>query len=190
MTKLLIVDDEPYTIEMLETFLKLHGFETVAALTGEDGLVLVKVERPEAMILDLMLPDIEGFEVCRRIRSFPESARLPVLILSARADAEAKERALAAGANAYLVKPARFPVLLETLKRLLAPPVDVTNPPLVSPMVNPPVQAATPPTVNAPAPGAPAPAKPPVPGTPDSAGNTTQPRVPAPENTQPKTDPA
>ncbi len=122
MTKLLIVDDEPYTVEMLQTYLKLHGFETFGALCGEDALVLVKVEHPEIVILDLMLPDVEGYEVCRRIRSFPETATLPVLILSARGDAESKERALAAGANAYLVKPARFPVLLETLQRLLASP--------------------------------------------------------------------
>ena len=120
MPKLLIVDDEPFTVEMLESFLQINGYETVGALNGEDGLVLVQVEQPEAVILDLMLPDLEGFEVCQRIRSYPESANLPVLVVSARTDAAARERAAAAGANGYLVKPVNFPQLLSELKRLLA----------------------------------------------------------------------
>jgi DNA-binding response OmpR family regulator len=118
--KLLIVDDEPFTVEMLESFLQINGYETVGAFNGEDGLVLVSVEQPEAVILDLMLPDLEGFEVCQRIRRHPESANLPVLIVSARTDADARERAAAAGANGYLVKPVNFPLLLAELKRLLA----------------------------------------------------------------------
>jgi DNA-binding response OmpR family regulator len=127
--KLLIVDDEPAMVEMLHTFLRLNNFETVAASNGQDGLVLVKVEHPDLMILDLMLPDIEGFEVCRRVRSFPPSAKLPVLILSARSDALSKERALAAGANAYLVKPVRFADLLAALKRLLEAQSDAAKTP-------------------------------------------------------------
>jgi DNA-binding response OmpR family regulator len=181
VTKLLIVDDEPYTVEMLETFLKLHGFETFGALCGEDSLVLVRVEHPEIVILDLMLPDMEGYEVCRRIRSYPESATLPVLILSARADAESKERAMAAGANAYLVKPARFPVLLETLRRLLASPVEAAK-----------SEAAG---------GTPKPAAVDMPGSNTSdhispiapaggQGDSAKPRVTAPEKEPPKTDPA
>src|SRR5258707_8260466 len=104
-TKLLIVDDEPFTVDMLETFLQLNGFETVGAFNGEDGLVLIQVERPEIVILDLMLPDIEGYEVCQRLRSQPQSASLPVLVLSARAESASKEKAMAAGADAYMVKP-------------------------------------------------------------------------------------
>ena len=120
MPKLLIVDDEPFTVEMLQSFLQINGYETVGAYNGEDGLVLVKVEQPEAVILDLMLPDIEGYEVCERIRSYPECANLPVLIVSARTDAASKERATAAGANGYMIKPVNFTQLLLELKRLLA----------------------------------------------------------------------
>lgn len=128
-TKLLIVDDEPFTVDMLETFLQINGFETVGALNGEDGLVMVKVEQPELVILDLMLPDIEGYEVCKRIRAYPQSASLPVLVLSARAETSSKERAMEAGADAYLVKPVQFPQLLTELNRLLeqkrsAPPAE------------------------------------------------------------------
>jgi DNA-binding response OmpR family regulator len=119
VTKLLIVDDEPFTVDMLQTFLQFNGYETIGALNGEDGLVMVKVEQPEIVILDLMLPDIEGYEVCSRIRSHPPTTNVPVLILSARADAASKERATASGADGYLVKPVQFPELLAELKRLL-----------------------------------------------------------------------
>jgi DNA-binding response OmpR family regulator len=120
VTKLLIVDDEPFTVDMLQTFLQINGYETFGALNGEDGLVLVKVENPEIVILDLMLPDIEGYEVCQRIRNYPASQDMPVLVLSARADAASKERAKASGADAYLVKPVQFPELLSELQRLLS----------------------------------------------------------------------
>ena len=80
MTKLLIVDDEPFTVDMLQTFLEINGFQAVGAFNGEDGLVLIKVEEPEIVILDLMLPDIEGYEVCQRIRGYPDTKNLPVLI--------------------------------------------------------------------------------------------------------------
>jgi DNA-binding response OmpR family regulator len=119
VTKLLIVDDEPFTVDMLQTFLEINGFQAVGAFNGEDGLVLIKVEEPEIVILDLMLPDIEGYEVCQRIRGYPATAKLPVLILSARADAASKERAMAAGADGYLVKPVKFPELLTELNRLV-----------------------------------------------------------------------
>lgn len=119
MTKVLIVDDEPYTVDMLQTFLEINGFQAVGAFSGEDGLVLIKVEEPEIVILDLMLPDIEGYEVCQRIRGYPDTAKLPVLILSARVDAASKERAMAAGADGYLVKPVKFPELLTELNRLI-----------------------------------------------------------------------
>ncbi len=120
MTKILVVDDEPFMIDVLQKFLTISGFETVGALNGEDALVLVKVEQPDAVILDLMLPDIEGYEVCSRIRSFPATAHLPVIILSARTEESSVQRAMAAGATAYLTKPVKFPVLMAEIKRVLS----------------------------------------------------------------------
>ena len=84
MAKVLIVDDEPFTVEMLETFLQLQGYETVGALNGENGIIFAQIESPDILILDLMMPDIQGFEVCRRLRTMPLTAALPVLVLSAR----------------------------------------------------------------------------------------------------------
>lgn len=149
MAKLLIVDDEPFTVEMLETFLQFNGFETVGAFNGEDGLVMLKVESPELMILDLMLPDIEGYEVCRRLRSQPEYATVPVLVLSARAEASSRQRALDAGANAYLTKPVKFPELLAELTRLLNAPKLVV-PPATLPDATPATPPAASPGVDTP----------------------------------------
>jgi DNA-binding response OmpR family regulator len=121
MPKILIVDDEPFTVEMLQTFLQINGYEAVGALNGQDGIVLSQVESPDILILDLMLPDLEGYDVCRRLRNFPPTSQLPVLILSARTAQVDKDKALAAGANGYLTKPVRFPELLSELRRLPTP---------------------------------------------------------------------
>ncbi len=119
MPKILIIDDEPFTIDMLETFLKLHGYETAGAMTGEDGLLLVRIESPDIVLLDLMLPDVQGFDVCRRLRAYPPTTRLPVLILSALSSQADRDRAFSAGANGYLTKPVQFPQLLAELDRIL-----------------------------------------------------------------------
>jgi DNA-binding response OmpR family regulator len=119
MPKLLVVDDEPLTVEMLETFLKLNGYETVAVLNGADALLMVQVEMPDAVLLDLQLPDLNGIEVCRKLRAgaYPQ---LPVIMITAHGSPEMRRRALEAGANAYFTKPIRFPDLIAELNRLLA----------------------------------------------------------------------
>lgn len=122
MPKVLIIDDEEFTVDMLQTFLQMSGFETVGAYNGEDGIVLTQIESPDVIILDLMLPDLEGYDVCRRLRGFPQTANLPILILSARTTQVDKDRALSAGADAYLTKPVQFPQLLIDLHKLLSTP--------------------------------------------------------------------
>lgn len=173
-TKLLIVDDEPFTVDMLETFLQLNGFETVGALNGQDGLTLVKVEQPELVILDLMLPDIEGYEVCKRIRAYPQSAGLPVLVLSARAESSSKDRAMEAGADAYLVKPVQFPQLLTELNRLLE---QKKSAPAASP------ESPAPESFTAPS----TPIPPAIPAAPETP--TTQPKPTTPETPKPTPSP-
>lgn len=115
-----IVDDEPTMVDMLTTFLTMKGFQVHGAYTGMAGLDAVEQVGPDVLLLDLMLPDIDGFEVCRRLRAIPAFAALPIVIISARIDAEAIERARRAGADAYLTKPLRFPELLEQIEKLLA----------------------------------------------------------------------
>ncbi len=186
MTKLLIVDDEPLTVDMLETFLQINGYETIGAFNGEDGLVLVQAEEPEIIILDLMLPDIEGFEVCRRIRTLPDFARyaaLPVLVLSARIEESSRKRAMEVGANAYLTKPVKFADLLNELGRLItkgqiqALQAPATHP--VEPVATMPSAPSPPPQVMATKPETPAthPAEP-MAGTPPQV-TTSKPETPA-----------
>jgi len=188
-TKLLIVDDEPFTVDMLETFLQINGFETVGALNGEDGLTLVKVEQPELVILDLMLPDIEGYEVCKRIRAYPQSAGLPVLVLSARAESSSKERAMEAGADAYLVKPVQFPLLLNELNRLLELKKSTLAAPAESPAQPTP---SAPESFSAPSAPIPAvsPATPSAPASQPTTPSTTTPDKPSAPQTQMPSAPA
>ncbi len=149
--KIVVVDDEPLIVDMLTTFLTVKGYTVNGVFSGEDGLAMVQVENPDLLILDLMMPDIEGFEVAEKLRAMPAFANLPILVLSARTDAAAKQRAEDAGTNGYLTKPVKFPELLTEVERLLVP------------------SEATPPKSAPPA--APENAPPPTPGT--TPGSTT-----------------
>lgn len=115
-----IIDDEPQLVEMLSIFLRMKGFETRSANTGEDGLTLVQVENPALLLLDLMLPDFDGYQVCRQLRSMSAYAQLPILVISAHVEQAIILRAEQAGADAYLTKPVRLPDLLGEINRLLS----------------------------------------------------------------------
>lgn len=114
-----IVDDEPHMVDLLSTYLKMRGYEVCGVYSGEDALTLVEVENPDALLLDLMLPDLDGYEVCRRLRQTPAFANLPIIVVSARTDSDSKMLAANAGADAYLTKPVKFPDLIAELNRLL-----------------------------------------------------------------------
>ncbi len=100
--RVLVVDDETQILRALRVILRDAGFEALPASDGEDALDLAAVNNPDAAIVDLVLPDIDGVEVCRRLRQWSE---MPILVLSAVGDEEAKVRALEAGADDYVTKP-------------------------------------------------------------------------------------
>ncbi len=100
--RVLVCDDEPQILRALRVILRDAGYEAVTASTGEEALDLAAVHPPEAAILDLMLPDIDGVEVARRIREWSE---MPILVLSAVGEEDRKVEALAAGADDYVTKP-------------------------------------------------------------------------------------
>ena len=100
--RILVCDDEPQILRALRVILRDAGFEAVTAATGEEALYLAAVKPPEAAILDLMLPDIDGVEVTRRLR---EWTQMPILVLSAVGEEDRKVEALAAGADDYVTKP-------------------------------------------------------------------------------------
>ena len=100
--RILVVDDEPQILRALRVILRDAGFEVVPAETGEEALDRAAVRPPEAAIVDLMLPDMDGVEVTRSLREWSE---MPILVLSAVGEEEQKVRALQAGADDYITKP-------------------------------------------------------------------------------------
>ena len=100
--RILVCDDEPQILRALKVILRDAGYEAVTASTGEEALDRAAVKPPEAAILDLMLPDIDGVELTRRLREWSE---MPILVLSAVGEEDSKVEALAAGADDYVTKP-------------------------------------------------------------------------------------
>ena len=116
----LVVDDDPAIREIVSTTLKLEGFETMTAADGVMALELLTRTRFHVIILDAVMPRMDGLTVLRTIRSDPTLADLPVLMLSALAEVHHLERGVDAGANGYLTKPFDFRTLLEQVHRLVA----------------------------------------------------------------------
>ena len=118
-SKILIVDDEPDLLRLIAYALQIEGYQIVTASTGMEGLRKVQSENPDLAILDLMLPDINGVEICKQLRSQPETADLPIMVLSARVQVADKVRALQAGADEYVSKPVDSDELVARVKALL-----------------------------------------------------------------------
>ena len=100
--KILVVDDETSIVEFIELNLKRSNFDVLKAYTGTDGLLLLESEKPDLMVLDLMLPDMTGFDVCKKARLFSD---VPIIILTAKGDDYDKIVGLESGADDYMVKP-------------------------------------------------------------------------------------
>ena len=102
---ILAVDDEAHILELLSFNLEASGYRVVTAATGEDALVVCAHERPAMVLLDIMLPGIDGMEVCRRLKSAPTTADIPIIMLSAKSTDLDKILGLGTGADDYVVKP-------------------------------------------------------------------------------------
>lgn len=100
-----IVEDEPAQVEMLSYNLEKENFRTIVAGTGERALLLVDESPPDLIILDWMLPDISGIEICRRFRAMAETKDIPIIMLTARGEEADRIRGLETGADDYIVKP-------------------------------------------------------------------------------------
>lgn len=101
----LVVDDDPLILEVLRTVLDLEEFRVTTATDGHTALQLLVDDRPDVVVCDVMMPDIDGLEVCRRIKGDPATADLPVVLLTARDRAEDQRDGEKAGCDAYLTKP-------------------------------------------------------------------------------------
>src|SRR6266478_2921833 len=117
--KILIVDDTPHNVKMLVDLLSAKGYETVTAATGQDGLDQLEAERPDLVLLDVMMPGMDGYEVCRRIRANPEHGMLPVVMVTALDPTRERIKGLDAGADDFLTKPVNMAELAARVRSLL-----------------------------------------------------------------------
>lgn len=116
---ILIVDDLKQNLKLLNIILESAHYQTSLALSGKDALERLKVLNPDLILLDLMMPDISGLEVCRRIKSNPEYEHIPVIFLTASIEENHLIEAYSLGANDYVNKPFRKPELLARIKTQL-----------------------------------------------------------------------
>lgn len=116
---ILIAEDEPAQMELLRYNMESADFRTVVANDGASALVLVDEEKPDLVVLDWMLPEMSGIEVCRRIRAKPETRSMPVIMLTARGEESDRVRGLETGADDYLVKPFSQAELVARIRALL-----------------------------------------------------------------------
>ena len=117
--RILIVDDEPSIVISLEYLMKREGHDTAVAIDGEAALEALAAWSPDLVILDVMLPKMNGFEVCQRIRSDPRWRGLKVIMLTARGREPEVAKGLAVGADAYVTKPFSTRELAAQIKQLL-----------------------------------------------------------------------
>ena len=117
--KILVVDDEIYIVHILDFSLGMEGYEVVTALDGEQALEKLKVEKPDLIVLDIMMPKLDGYEVCKAIKSDPETRQYPVILLSAKGRNVVQKMGFDVGADDYITKPFSPRKLVERINQLL-----------------------------------------------------------------------
>lgn len=117
--KILFIDDEPDQVLLIQTRLEHHGFEVMTAADGETGLQMAIDQRPDLVIVDLLIPRLDGLEICRRLKQDPQTAKIPVALFTASATRDLDALCQTIGFAAYLRKPYDAAELLTMVKKLL-----------------------------------------------------------------------
>ena len=118
-SRVLVIDDEESIIDLITLGLKYEGFEVEAASEGEEGITAAQRTNPIFIILDWMLPDMDGLEVCRRLRTNPTTQAIPILLLTAKDEVGSRVEGLNTGADDYLTKPFNFDELVARIRAIL-----------------------------------------------------------------------
>ncbi|HEY1760590.1 MAG TPA: response regulator [Bryobacteraceae bacterium] len=122
MTRILVVEDDEANQEIVTRVLRREGYEVILAGDGLTGVALALAEVPDLILMDLSLPELDGWEATRRIRANPVTATIPIIALTAHAFAEEVQQALQAGCSRYETKPLVYRRLIKKIKDLLNPP--------------------------------------------------------------------
>ena len=117
--KILVIEDDPNALRLIRYALEQEGYQVLSAENGLEGVKKAQDDHPDLVVLDIMLPGLDGYEVCHKLRQKPETAALPVLMLSAKARQDDKDIGLKMGADDYLAKPADPATMVEKVKALL-----------------------------------------------------------------------
>ena len=120
--KILVIDDHFETLRLTSLILKRKSYTVVTAQSGAGGLELAKQDKPDLILLDIMMPEMDGIEVCQRLRADPAFRDTPIMMFTARSHEADRDEALQAGATDYIVKPTRPKELLERVEEILAKP--------------------------------------------------------------------
>lgn len=115
-TQILVIDDDVAITELMSMLLKTHGFDVITCNSGAEGVKLAETHKPDAILLDLMMPDVDGWQVCKSIRVFSNT---PILVLSAINDPRMVASVLDAGADDFLVKPVPSSVMVAHIRKMV-----------------------------------------------------------------------
>lgn len=154
MTRVLVVDDEIDTLNLLRTILEISGYQAVTTLNSVDAITLAEVEHPDVVLLDIMMPELDGFTLCKMMRVHPATMNLPIVFVTAYSSLDLEDRRKDAGADMVLPKPIGMDTLVDAVEQAttLRPPVKAAEPAAPTPAPTPaPVPAASAPVPVAPA---------------------------------------
>lgn len=119
MTRILAVDDEPHILKLVSFALSSRGFEVIEASDGLSAITVAEAEQPDLILLDVMMPALDGYEACRRLKANPETAHIPVVMLSAKSQQAEQSIGIDCGATDYICKPFTPKDLVTQVQKIL-----------------------------------------------------------------------
>jgi two-component system alkaline phosphatase synthesis response regulator PhoP len=121
-TKILVIDDENDIVDTVSFMLRSRGYDVITATDGGEGMTKAMLEHPDLVLLDIIMPVMDGFEVCLKLKKDKQTSRLPIIMFTARGDNEAVVKAKNVGADDYIVKPFNLPTLVTKINKLITKP--------------------------------------------------------------------